>query len=92
MTVAIIQREKLQKSEREKQEEIISKINKDIKSINLSVRKLQISYTQTHKKNPIPYTSFYHKMNNATFSEVELINVQNLVAVWKKNLSEIKIA
>ncbi len=59
-----------------KKNAVLTKINRIMKKHKVSLRSLNAEYNSVYKKFPIPHSSFYHKMNNATFTDVELYNLE----------------
>lgn len=67
-----IKAKKLMESQQGK---IVKGVRTFLKKHGISIRQLYIEYNTVHKKQTIPYATFYYKLNNCTFNDHELDNI-----------------
>lgn len=58
---------------------ILAKVKRIMSKYDISIRMLNADYNTVYRKFPIPHSSFYHKMNNGTFTDVELDNIEFII-------------
>ena len=58
---------------------ILAKVKRIMSKYDISIRMLNADYNTVYLKFPIPHSSFYHKMNNGTFTDVELDNIEFII-------------
>lgn len=66
-------------STKKRRDGILIKVKRIMNKHKVSVRMLNAEYNSVYRKFPIPHSSFYHKMNNGTFTDVELDNLEFII-------------
>lgn len=61
------------------QKQKVADILKVLKKHKIPKKVLLESYNKLHHKNQIPYVTFCYKLRMLTFTEVELLNLSNMV-------------
>ncbi len=76
------------REQEKRRKDFISAVRKTLKKYGISVRKLYEEYNIVYKKQPIPYASFYYKINNHTFSDNELDNLGFIIEQIETGLKQ----